>query len=137
MTALLDTGFLLAVLDADDTNHDRCVLALKNESTPLLPAVVLPELAHLVLRDLGVTPFRRFLDAIEAGELTVVPHDGLDLPRTREILAKCADDHVSYVDCAIVALAERLKVKRIFSLDRQHFDSFKPQHCANFEILPG
>jgi len=38
MTALLDTGFLLAVLDADDELH---------------PAPVLPELAYMVLRELG------------------------------------------------------------------------------------
>lgn len=137
MTALLDTGFLFAVLDADNANHAACALALKNEPTPLLPAVIFPELADIVLRELGTTPFLQFLDAIEAGELTVVPHDGLDLPRTRILLRKYADSQVNFVDCAVVALAERLKVKRIYTLDRQVFSAFRPQHCANFEILPG
>jgi predicted nucleic acid-binding protein len=136
MTVLLDTGFLLAVLDADHVHHDVCVMALKNEPTPLLPAVILPELADVVLRELGTVPFLQFLDAIETGELTVVPHDGLDLPRTRQLLRKYADDQVNFVDCAVAALAERLKVKRIFTLDRQVFGVFKPLHCANFEIVP-
>jgi uncharacterized protein len=137
MTALLDTSFLLAVLDADHIHHAVCVSALKNEPTPLLPAVVFPELAEVVLHELGAMPFLQFLDAVDAGELTVVPHDGLDLPRTRDLLAQYADSPANYVDCAVVALAERLKVKRIFTLERQLFGQFKPKHCANFEIAPG
>lgn len=60
MSALLDTGFLLAVLDADDKLHEACVDALLKESEPLLPDAVLPELAYMVLRNLrlsGVNPF--------------------------------------------------------------------------------
>ncbi len=53
MTALLDTGFLLAVLDADDDLHPACVQALSAESEPILPDMVLPELAYMVLRGLG------------------------------------------------------------------------------------
>jgi hypothetical protein len=34
MTALLDTGFLLAVLDTDDELHPRCTTALLAESHP-------------------------------------------------------------------------------------------------------
>jgi predicted nucleic acid-binding protein len=53
MTALLDTGFLLAVIDADDSLHTACTAALEAEPAPLLPDVVLPELAYLILRELG------------------------------------------------------------------------------------
>ena len=42
MTALLDTGFLLAVLDADDELHESCVAALLAESQPLLPMLSCP-----------------------------------------------------------------------------------------------
>lgn len=49
MPALLDTGFLLAVIDADDSLHEACTTALESESAPLLPDVVLPELAYFDL----------------------------------------------------------------------------------------
>lgn len=48
MSGLLDTGFLLAVLDADDKMHESCSEALLTESTPVLPDVVLPELAFMI-----------------------------------------------------------------------------------------
>lgn len=37
---------------------------------------------------------------------------------------------------AIVAIAERLNVRRILTLDRRHFSVIRPQHCAAFELLP-
>ncbi len=48
MTALVDTGFLLAVIDADDDLHETCAVAMQEEPEPLLPEVVLPELAYLL-----------------------------------------------------------------------------------------
>jgi predicted nucleic acid-binding protein len=53
MTALLDTGFLLAILDADDEFHKDCTEVLLNEPQSLLPDVVLSELAFMILRELG------------------------------------------------------------------------------------
>lgn len=54
MTALLDTGFLLAVLDADDEFHKVCTEVLLSEPQPLLPDVILSELAFMILRELGI-----------------------------------------------------------------------------------
>lgn len=61
MTALLDTGFLLAVLDADDEFHQACTAALVSERQPLLPDVVLPELGFMILRELGYPVLVHFL----------------------------------------------------------------------------
>ena len=54
MAALLDTGFLLAVIDADDNLHAACVAALESETNPILPDVVLPELAYLRFANSGI-----------------------------------------------------------------------------------
>ena len=67
MTALLDTGFLLAVLDADDELHPPCAAALLAELQPLLPDVVLPELAFMVLRELGYPVLTHFLQSLIRG----------------------------------------------------------------------
>ena len=66
MTALLDTGFLLAVLDADDQHHPACSGALQAEPRVLLPDVVLPELGYMVLRELGYPVWVQFLTSVVA-----------------------------------------------------------------------
>lgn len=136
MAALLDTGFLLAVIDADDNLHAGCTAALESEANPLLPDVVLPELAYLILRELGHPMLARFLRSISAGELVQVQSTPQDLARAADLLEKYADGKVDFVDCAIVAMAERLRVTKVLTVDRRHFTMFRPSHCEYFEIAP-
>ncbi len=136
MTALLDTGFLLAVIDEDDDLHEACAVAMRTEIKPLLPDVVLPELAYLILRELSYSALTKFLRAVSAGELTVVQTTSEDLERAADILDKYADSKVDFVDCVIAAMAERLKLERILTVDRRHFGLFRPKHCQYFEIVP-
>jgi len=136
MTALLDTGFLLAVLDADDEMHDVCVIALSEERAPILPDMVIPELAYLVLRELGYPALIKFLDSVVKGELALERATLEDLTRTAEVLEKYSDHKIDFVDCAIMAMAERLNIKRIMTVDQRDFQRFRPKHCPAFEIIP-
>lgn len=136
MTALLDTGFLLAVIDADDNLHSSCVAALHSESHPVLPDVVLPELSYLILRELGHSVLATFLRAVAAGELLQASSVPEDLVRAADLLEKYADNKIDFVDCAIVAMAERMDVSKILTVDRRHFTIFRPKHREYFEIAP-
>ncbi len=136
MTALLDTGFLLAVLDTDDVLHPICSQALQLETKPILPDIVLPELAYMVLRELGYPVLITFLQALQRGELPIEKFTSQDLTRTTEILGKYADSRVDFVDCAIVAMAERLNIQHILTVDQRHFQLFRPKHCPYFIIHP-
>jgi len=136
MAALLDTGFLLAVIDADDSLHGPCAAALESEANPILPDIVLPELAYLVLRELGYPTLTTLLRAIAAGELALAQSIPQDLTRAAELLEKYADSKVDFVDCAIVAIAERLSLTKVLTVDRRHFTIFRPKHCDYFEIAP-
>jgi predicted nucleic acid-binding protein len=73
---------------------------------------------------------RRFVDTVAVGDLQVESVGRDDLSRVAEVLNQYADARVDFVDATIVALAERL------TLDRRHFELFRPRHCAAFEILP-
>lgn len=136
MSALLDTGFLLAVLDADDDWHTACVQALEAEPNPLLPDMVLPELAYMVLRELGYPPLIAFVQNLLQGELKIERITETDLRRTQEILQKYADSRIDFVDCAVAAMAERLNIQRIMTVDRRDFQLFRPKHCPYFTLLP-
>jgi len=136
MTALLDTGFLLALIDADDQLHSSCVAGLQSEPHPVLPDVVLPELSYLILRELGHSVLAKFLRAVASGELVQAHSVPEDLLGAADLLEKYADNKVDFVDCAIVAMAERMNVSKILTVDRRHFTMFRPRHREYFEISP-
>lgn len=136
MSALLDTGFLLAAIIENDDWHEICAETLEQESAPLLPDLVLPELAYLILRDSDYETLAELLDAIVAGELELVDTVAADLARASELLKQYKDTRIDFVDCVIVAMAERLGITRILTVDRRHFTIVRPKHCAYFEILP-
>jgi len=135
-SALLDTGFLLAVLNADDKLHESCVKALLAEPKPLLPDIVLPEIAYMILRKGNYTILIDFLRSILNGELKLEKSTPEDLARTAEILDKYADSRIDFVDCVIAAMAEKLKIQRIMTVDRLHFQLLRPKHCSYFVIIP-
>jgi predicted nucleic acid-binding protein len=84
----------------------------------------------------GVARYRFFACADSAGELTVLQTTAEDLNRAADLLDKYADSKVDFVDCVIAAMAERLKLQRILTIDRRHFGLFRPKHCQFFEIVP-
>jgi uncharacterized protein len=136
MAALIDTGFLLAILNANDNLHQACVEALENEPEPILPDVVLPELAYMVLRELGYSALTTFLNALADGELGISHITSEDISRTSELLAKYADNRIDFVDCAVAAFAERLAIQKILTVDQRHFRVFRPKHCDAFIVSP-
>lgn len=136
MSGILETGFLLAVLDANDEMHESCSETLLAESAPILPDVVLPELAYMVLKELGYSVLIDFLNSLHKGELLIEHFNLNDLARADEILEKYADSQVDFVDCAIVAIAERLNIQRMLTVDHRHFRIFRPKHCEYFIIVP-
>ncbi len=136
MTALIDTGVLLAALAENDEWHERCADTLEQEPDPLLPDVVLPELAFLLIRDAGYAPTVQFLRTVAAGEIPLVRFTSDDLTRAAAIMERYADSGVDFVDCVLTAMAERLNIARILTLDRRHFSLVRPKHCPAFEIIP-
>lgn len=137
MTAIVDTSFLFALADSRDVNHQHAVdTATVIDDLLILPITVLPEICYLIESRLGHAAMRGFVDTAVAGDLQVESLNRDDLSRVTEILNQYADARVDFVDATIVALAERLNVTRILTLDRRHFELCRPQHCAAFEILP-
>ncbi len=74
--------------------HSACAQTLSAESEPILPDMVLPELAYMVLRELGYGVLVDFLHAVLRGELKLERATEADLQRTAEILRQYADSHM-------------------------------------------
>lgn len=109
---------------------------LLSEPQPLLPDMVLPELGFMILRELGYSVLVRFLQSLVRKELVVERATNHDLTRTAEILEKYADSRIDFVDCVIAAMAERLAIETILTVDQRHFQLIRPKHCSHFNVLP-
>ncbi len=137
MAALVDTGILLALANKRDANHQTAVNLLSSLREALLvPAPVLAEAAYLTNRILGVEAEARLVASLGQGEMQLEEVKRADCLRAAELLRAYADANIGFVDAALVALAERLKIRRLLTLDRRHFEMIRPQHCTRFEILP-
>lgn len=136
MTALIDTGFLLAVISTNDRAHEICSTILAEEQKPLLPTAILTELAYMVRREMGQPAFIHFMRSVFAGELELVFTTTDDLQRATEIMEQYLDSKIDFVDCVVVAIAERLNISRILTVDQRDFRILRPNHTHAFEILP-
>jgi len=137
MTALIDSGFLYATLDAADKNHERVTHTLTSISDELLlPTVVFVEVTYLLHARVGHDDMRRFVQRLIQSSLRFIDLGQDDLPRIYTILDQYADLRLDFVDATIIALAERLNIERILTVDQRDFRTVRPKHCAYFELLP-
>lgn len=59
-----------------------------------------------------------------------------DYERIEELLHTYADLKVGFVDCAVLAVAERLGEPKLGTLDHRHFGTMRPRHVEALELLP-
>jgi predicted nucleic acid-binding protein len=135
MGVLVDTGVLYALADRDDAWHARAVEWLDDERDVLaVPVSVLPEACYLLKARLGAAAERLFVDALAKGELSVEPLDRRDLARAAGLLARRPE--LGFVDATIVALAERLGIRRLATTDRRHFGGIRLEGGGRLELVP-
>ncbi|MCY4536852.1 MAG: PIN domain-containing protein [Chloroflexi bacterium] len=138
MTVIADTSYLFAIYNSKDINHqvaaDFAFQTITDEM--LVPDVVLPELAYIFVRDLGYAGLQSLLGSFRKSEVELIPLEKSDLDRIYEITEMYASAEFDIVDCCIMALAERLQIRRIATFDRRDFSIFRPRHCDFLELLP-
>jgi predicted nucleic acid-binding protein len=122
VSVLLDTGIVYAYYDRSDHWHARARALLQGKDRGLiLPAAVIPEIDHLLGHRLGAGSRFAFYDGITQGHYLVADLPRQAYPRIADINHQFEDLELGFVDAAIVALAERLKVPRVATTDRRHF----------------
>ncbi len=81
----------------------------------------------------GVGPFWQFIlsAGIDIAEVTLA-----ELPRMRSLMEQYADLPMDFADASLVALSERLKLRRVFTLDRRDFLVYRPGTSARSKSFP-
>ena len=123
----------MAVFDRSDRHHASCVERLRSLRLPLLTVwPVLTEAVYL----LGFSPVAQhaLLQMVDVGTVKLVTLDGGDVPRMAELMLKYRDLPMDMADAALVRVAERERLTRIFTLDRG-FSIYRPAKIGRFEII--
>lgn len=137
MAILIDTSCLYALTDSDDQYHVKITkFVQETRETIIVPSVVLPEISYLVNKYLGTKAEIAILSSIKEGQMKLEELNLGDLERIIELISKYREQKIGLVDAAIVALAERLKITTILTLDQRHFSLFRPKHAPAFTLYP-
>jgi predicted nucleic acid-binding protein len=137
MAYILDSGFLYARLNGKDFAHDavsRVVLDI-NE-TVYFPVPAISEVTYLLQRDLGYHAVWEFIDELNETNIRLESPVPSDYTRAADVLRNYNDANIDFVDACIVAMAERLNIRKVLTIDQRHFRIFRPRHCDSFELLP-
>lgn len=137
MALILDTGVIVALLDAGDRAHERCVALAESTREPLVvPAATLVEVDYWVRKRLSADAWRIFVEDIARGAYLLDATNERDLTRAAELEERYDDLGLGFVDASVIAVCERLGEKKVATLDRRHFSIVEPRHVKRLEILP-
>ena len=76
------------------------------------------------------------LNQVRSGALVIEDLVASDYERAVELMPTYADLKVGFVDCAVLAVVERLGEPKLATLDHRHFATMRPRHVDALELLP-
>jgi predicted nucleic acid-binding protein len=103
------------LVDADDQFHKNCVAALKGLREPSVTVWPPVTDAMNLLADLRKAE-EALSEMLARGVLQLLPLDLADVPRIRELMSKYADRPMDLADAALVRVAEREGIRKIFTI---------------------
>jgi predicted nucleic acid-binding protein len=132
---LVDTGPLVALIHQDDNEHRICKETFLTFSEPL--GTVWPVLTEaMYLLSFSWEGQNALWEMIQAGAVEILPLGSDDVARMRELMRKYRDLPMDLADAALVRVAERARLRRIFTLDRRDFQVYRPSRMGRFAVLP-
>jgi predicted nucleic acid-binding protein len=135
---IVDAGIFVAAAFPDDRHHKACAAFLRVPEDELAVSdVVVGEVCHFFKRSPHrPRPEATFLRWLANGAVRPLAPDGGDYSRMADLVEQYDDLPLGAADASVVALAERLGVTRIATVDRRDFAVVRPRHVDAFELLP-
>jgi uncharacterized protein len=134
---LYDTGPLVALVDHDDLHHVRCVATLR--TLPAQPLVTtwpcLTEAMYLLWRASGVPAQDELWGYLADGLVILHRPEATEWERICALMQQYQDAPMDLADASLVAAAERLQLRRIFTVDR-HFYAYRIDGKYPFDVVP-
>jgi predicted nucleic acid-binding protein len=107
------------------------------ESDPLLvPSPVLGEIGYLLQSRVGPHAEVTFLKSFGGKGFHVAEVEEGDIARIAQLVEQYVSLPLGIVDAAVIAIAERLNLTEVATVDRKHFSIVRPRHVSAFRLLP-
>jgi predicted nucleic acid-binding protein len=133
---LIDAGPLVALIDADEADHERCRTTLAELRLPLLTTWAAFTEAMYLLGQAGGWPGGEALwRLVLRNDLLIAPFSAAASERAAELMERYADRPMDLADATLVALAEERGETRIFTLDGD-FHIYQRNDRQHFEVVP-
>lgn len=132
---LLDTGFLVAVVNQADPDHARCVAELERlEGRVLSVEGVLIEAFHLLRKTRGGRA--ALLGLVQSWQVEWLPLTPEVFAATQEVLRRYDLSRTDWVDATLVVAGSALGVPDVLTLDVRDFSRFRLPGGRRFRIHP-
>ena len=132
---LFDTGPFVALLDASEKNHERCVEFFEEFKGQLFTTEpVLTEVLYLL--GPSVKSQKTGIEFILKGGAILVPQSTSSLKRGLELMEKYKDVPMDFADSTLVALGEEMEITEIFTLDVKGFSTYRMHGKKAFRLWP-
>jgi len=132
---LVDTGPLVALLDRSDPYHLTCQETLSSLDDSLVTVWPVVTEAMYMLRSYWQAQDALW-EMIDTAAVEILVLGKNDVARMRELMRKYRDLPMDLADAALVRVAERERLRRIFTLDRRDFQIYRPSRLGRFAVLP-
>lgn len=133
----VDAGPLVAVADRDDAHHQACTAWFDHSTdTVVVPAPVVVEVCWLLGRRVGPAAEAAFLAGLAGGDPRIEELTAADYKRASRLVERYADMDLGFVDASVVAVAERLAIDTVATLNHRDFRVVRPAHRDAFTLVP-
>jgi len=132
---LVDTGPLVAMLSRRDQHTAVCLAASKLVRPPFYTSwPTITEATHLQSK--RPSAVENLLSQIRSGELLLLPLGAGDIDGMTRIFSDYEDQGLELADVALMHLASREGIERIFTTDHRHFSLYRTPKGRALSLQP-
>ena len=134
-TILLDTGFIVALVNRRDPDHAACAAVWEDLRAQLITVEGgLVEASHVLGRVRSGA--RRAVELALAAKTETRPVGESAIRRALALMDRYSNVPMDLVDAMLVAIAEEIDVDEILTLDRRGFGTYRIGGRRRFKMLP-
>lgn len=134
MIAVADTSCIVAYINKRDVYHSACIAIADEVQAMLVPQTVLTEVAYLLQQRIGSLAVASFLESFESSVFVLVALEPWDMAQAAKILREYADSRIDFVDATVMAVADRLTLATVHTLDHRDFSIYRPKTHFAFHV---